>query len=917
MDLKLSILILLHPMFSKSSRLSAHEELQRTKRELARFQRRTQLLEQRLRNNQQVFVDFESIAKAVGHLIGSRNSEKAVNESLALIGRGSGLDRIYILKNVSGGQQGSVIDQIHTWVREDSDLVAPDFQSLPFDVFFPTWLAKLREGEPVFGSLDNAPDIEHLTLAKQGVVSFLWIPILIDGKWWGVMGFDQVTQNRSWHPKEISGYELLVDSIMEFMRRQKLEQNLRVFQERYEMASQAGQVGVWDWDIEDDRVFLDSTIKSMTGYPQEEHLESLKQWELVFTLEGKTKWVDQLNKRIASKEKEFELEHCLRHTNGHLVEAFSRGKIVYDQDGKAIRVVGTTTDITQLKAIQTDLRKARDLAEEGSKSKSEFMAKMSHEIRTPLNAIMGFATLLKHTEMDSEQGDYLVNLETSSRLLLSMVNNILDFSKIEAGKLDLERKPFDIEGTIDTILHVFGDSVIKKGIEMKYLPGEGIPFSVITDPLRIQQVILNLVGNAVKFTEDGSIQVIADWTEISPEKGRLRITVKDTGIGIEADRLAAIFEPFTQADSSMTRRFGGSGLGLTICQNILQAMGSKLEVSSEPGKGSEFSFEILVDEAPTEVVQEMEKVKESIEDSKSTQLSSGKIEQRAKAKILLAEDNALNQQVISKLLNRLGYNAVLVEDGKEAVDALNRWEFDLVFMDLMMPVLDGVSATKMIRETLPPAKQPVIIALTANSSEEDINSCMQVGMNDFLSKPVELETLEKTLIEHLDLSQQSEAEETSDTLSESDLDDFEEVDSEIDEFQDEEEERPFEHFDPEFMRNLMGSSSEPEVQDEFSIDAIEIFSETTPELVESLGVYYRAEDWRAFEIAAHSLKGTAKTVGALILGNLALQLELWVKDGHSGNREGEIEQIEKEYQALLGELARYGAQLKERQGQVS
>ena len=367
----------------------------------------------------------------------------------------------------------------------------------------------------------------------------------------------------------------------------------------------------------------------------------------------------------------------------------------------------------------------------------------------------------------------------------------------------------------------------------------------------------------------------------------------------------------------MTRRFGGSGLGLTICQNILQAMGSALEVSSEVGKGSEFSFVLHVEEAPEEAVQEIEKVRETIQDSKSTQMSSGKVEQRAKAKILLAEDNALNQQVISKLLNRLGYNAVLVEDGKEAVDALNRWSFDLVFMDLMMPVLDGVSATKIIRETLPPAKQPVIIALTANSSEEDIRSCMEAGMNSFLSKPVELATLEKTLIEHLDIKRlkSSEEEEVSDE-EEDWLDESEfEVEPELEVT--ESEPGVFEHFDPEFMRNLMGKSSEPEVQDEFSIDAIEIFAETTPEVVESLSASYKAEDWERFELAAHSLKGTAKTVGALILGNQALQLELWVKDGHSGNREGEIELLEKEYEALLVELNRYRDQLKSSPHQIS
>jgi CheY-like chemotaxis protein/anti-sigma regulatory factor (Ser/Thr protein kinase) len=522
-------------------------------------------------------------------------------------------------------------------------------------------------------------------------------------------------------------------------------------------------------------------------------------------------------------------------------------------------------------------------------------------------------SLLKHTELDSEQGDYLNNLETSSRLLLSMVNNILDFSKIEAGKLDLEQKPFDIKGSVDTILQVFGDAVIKKGIKLEFVSGDDLPVGVITDPLRIQQVILNLVGNAVKFTESGSIRVSATWDKVEDGKGRLRMVVKDSGIGIEPDRLAAIFEPFTQADSSMTRRFGGSGLGLTICQNILQVMGSRLDVTSEVGKGSEFSFEILVEEAQLEVVHEMEKVRESVKDSKSAKLSSSKMEQRAKAKILLAEDNALNQQVISKLLNRLGYNAVLVEDGKEAVDALNRWDFDLVFMDLMMPVLDGISATKIIRESLPPAKQPVIVALTANSSEEDINNCMAVGMNDFLSKPVELETLEKTLIEHLDLNDKDEAdseEPASRTI------DFSKIKPEELETE-ENEDTSFVHFDPEFMRNLMGSNSEPEVQDEFSIDAIEIFLETTDELIESLATSCGAKQWKDFELAAHSLKGTAKTVGALILGNQALQLELWVQDGHSGNREGEIEEVANEYQLLTKELGRYRDGLKNIQRRIS
>lgn len=887
-------------------------ELDRTKEELARSHRRSHLLEQRLRSNQQVFVDFESIALAVGHLIEAHTSDQAVRESFALLGEGAGLDRIYLLKNQSAGPQGVVVEQLHTWIREPGSTQIPDFNSLPFEVFFPDWLVKFKAGNAVFGNVSDAPDIENLTLMKNGIVSYLWIPLFFQGQWWGVIGFDDVSRTRSWHPKEVSGYELLANSVIEFMNRQRLETDLRLFQERHEMASQAGQFGVWDWDIESDELFLDTSIKYMGGYLAQDSFENLTSLESLFVLEDESNWVKALTKRISNHEKEFELEHKMRHSSDRFIDVYSRGKVVYNESGNAVRVLGTTTDITHLKAIQNDLRDARDLAQEGSLSKSEFMAKMSHEIRTPLNGVLGFATLLKHTELTSEQIDYLSNLEASGRLLLSMVNNILDFSKIEAGKLDLEEKPFDIRGSVETILGVFGDAVIKKGLKMSFEPDDNVPLSVITDPLRIQQVILNLVGNAVKFTENGSITIGASWDAIDAEQGRLFFSIKDSGIGIDEDRIGAIFEPFTQADSSMTRRFGGSGLGLTICQNILQIMGSGLQVSSEVGVGSEFSFEIRVKESPAEVVEEIEKLRVSVKQATSAALTSSKMELRAKAKILLAEDNALNQQVISKLLGRLGYNAVTVENGQEAVEALQRWQFDLVFMDLMMPVLDGVSATKIIRESLPPAKQPVIIALTANSSEDDINNCMAIGMNDFISKPVELQVLEKTLNDHLNLSSYEMVADVSGRSENA----IESAHSHTDDDFDEEEEAlgemTFEHFDPEFMRNLLGSRSEPDVQDEFSIDAIDIFLESTSALPDLLKTYAADGKWKEFEREAHNLKGTAKTVGALILGNLALQLELWVQEGHVGIRFDEIDELSAEYKALAKELERYSKSLKEK-----
>ncbi len=904
-------------MSSTPSRPSAHGESERTKEELVRSHRRSRLLEHRLKNNQQVFVDYESIALAVGHLIETHTSDQAILESFAMLGEQIGLDRIYLLKNLSLGSKSIVIDQVHAWVRDPQRFKTPNFSTLPWEAFFPDWLDKFQSGDVVSGNVEEAPAIEHLTLIKNDVISYLWIPVHFEGRWWGVLGLDQVSRIRNWHHKEISGYRLLANSVVEFLNRQRLETDLRLFQERHEMASEAGQFGVWDWDIRTNQVYLDRSIKHMGGYLSWDVSEEPLNWKSLFVLDDDSDWVEAITKRVSNREKVFELEHRMRHSSGRQIEVYSRGKVIFNDSGSAVRVLGTTTDITHLKAIQDDLRKARDMAEEVSLTKSGFMAKMSHEIRTPLNGVLGFATLLKHTELDSEQADYVSNLETSGRLLLSMVNNILDFSKIEAGKLDLEMKPFNIRGSVETILGVFGDAVIRKGLKITFEAADDVPLSVITDPLRIQQVILNLVGNAVKFTENGSVNVKVIWRKREVDTGELHFSVKDTGIGIDKDRLEAIFEPFTQADSSMTRRYGGSGLGLSICQSILQAMGSELKVSSEVGKGSEFSFEIQVKECPAEVIEESEIVRDSRRPSTSEFKPSGKLEQRAKARILLAEDNALNQQVISKLLGRLGYNAVMVENGQEAVDALKRWEFDLVFMDLMMPVLDGVSATKIIRETLPPAKQPVIIALTANSSEDDITNCMAIGMNDFISKPVELQVLEKTLADHLKLSHEEPDPDFRESL-ESTIDFAESQTSELLDIEmDDLDERVFEHFDPEFMRNLLGSRSKVEVQDEFSIDAIEIFLETTSHIPALLKSHVKEEKWKEFEREAHSMKGTAKTVGALILGNLALQLELWVQGGHVGDRYNEMDELAVEYRLLAKELERYANQLKKKQRHLS
>ncbi len=867
--------------------------------ELTRLRRKVALLEGCIQNSSQVFSDFGTIAHAVEHVLFSNGGKKTIPETLEIVGEGSGVDRIHILKNVPGVDDESeiVTQQYEFWVRE-GDVGQVKYQSYPYDLFFPNWKKRFENGECVYGSYDTVSGVEQLTLSKHRVKSYLWIPLFRNDGWWGVMGFEHVAQTRNWHPREIPGFELLAKSIMANVRRMSLEKDLGVFQERHEMASEAGQVGVWDWNLLKNEVYLDPSIKTMAGYEDEELPNDLVSWEQLVELNTNINWIEELNTHLLNKETDFEVEHWIRHKDGSLLGGYSRGKAFYDSKGEPKRILGTTTNINHLTEIQKDLRLAKEQAEQGSRAKSEFMASISHEIRTPLNSVIGFATLLNHTELDPEQFSYLSNLQTSSKLLLSLVNNILDFAKIEAGKLELELKPFDIRTSVNTIKQVFGDLVIHKGIKLEDAHDDAVPIRIFSDPIRVQQVILNLVSNAVKFTESGGIEISTYWKKTSENKGRICVAVADTGIGIEEARMKAVFEPFTQADSTMTRRFGGTGLGLAISQKILQSMGSSLQLQSEVGVGSVFSFELEVDIIEFEKVPELKTAANQVVQNPIVSASKSTLNDRAQTKILLAEDNEMNQKVISKLLQKLGYDAVIVENGRQAVEAVKRWKFDLVLMDLMMPVQDGISATLEIRRTLPENSQPKIIAITANSSVDDKDNCKDAGMDDFISKPVDIETLEDKLKTHLCLPDTGVIELKSVAFAETQAVRGDEKPV----FRGEED---FKHFDPSFMRNLIGFFDDLDTQNEFVYETIEVFLDTTEELVLSIGEYAEAELWPELERAAHSLKGCAKTVGALDLGNMALQVELWVKEGHEGNRYQEIINIIKTYNLLSVELDAY------------
>ncbi|WP_374377508.1 ATP-binding protein [Dongia sp.] len=391
----------------------------------------------------------------------------------------------------------------------------------------------------------------------------------------------------------------------------------------------------------------------------------------------------------------------------------------------------------ELAVLNQDLRKARDAADTANRIKSEFLASMSHEIRTPMNGVIGMIHMLQNTPLSLDQRDKLLTLESSARGLLSLLNDILDISKIEAGRLDLSMSPFAISELIDDLIALWRPSVISKGLSISYEIAPQVPKALYGDSARIAQVLANFLGNAVKFTHTGNITVKVDAVKRSERMWDVEIVVSDTGIGIDRDVQARLFQKFTQADASMTRRYGGTGLGLAICRELMQLMGGSVGVRSEPGHGSDFWMRLSLEEAKI-VPQSVSQFR-----SKDQALLDGPGDRHLH--LLVAEDNLINQKVICAMLEAVGHSTELAVDGVEAVSAIQRGHFDAVLMDVQMPNMDGIMATREIRnlggrfETIP------IIALTANAMAGDRERYLAAGMSAYVSKPIDAKLLSLAL----------------------------------------------------------------------------------------------------------------------------------------------------------------------------
>ena len=792
----------------------------------------------------------------------AKNFDQSVAEVLHILGMATEVDRVYVWKNEL------MNDELHcTQVFEWS----PNIESqqgkklsvqLKYSEAIPTWEERLSAGECVNNIVRNMPQAEQDQLLPQGIVSILVAPIMLRDEFWGFIGFDDCRHERVWDRTEAGILKSAGMLIASALQRQQTELDLVEEQQTL------------DWVLETSPVAI------------------------VTTLEGQIQRVNKRGKELFPIQKgEYALEVLTRitgesknHVDRNTILQEIRDQGVFSQRGSQFRctdgmvrdfllttvpfkpdsqqqLISWIVDITELKESERALKLAKDKAEIATKTKSEFLARMSHEIRTPMNAILGMIYLCLQTSLSDKQWNYLTKTQSAAQSLLGIINDILDFSKIEAGKLELESISFSLKTTIEKIIDITKVSAEEKGLKLITKIDPDNCDMLVGDPLRLRQILLNLISNAIKFTANGGIIITVgpdpQFQGKSDEVG-LYFTVKDTGIGLNQEQIGTIFDSFSQADGSTTRKYGGTGLGLAIVKSLVELMGGAVGVTSVPGQGATFYFTavfvkshaepelssavllsrrrvLLVDDdtndlevltslmqalridvrsvhtgtealeilaeatalkAPFELVlvdwrmprmDGIEMIRHIRQNEKEIipphilmvsaydrqeclrqvqglnvfdvlvkpiqpdrfkavlkkvfreDLSHKTNEVRADirgAKILLAEDNKINQMVASELLKMLEVEITVVNNGVEAVEAVNNQTFDLILMDIQMPEMDGLTATQMIRKIEKPeiGKLP-ILAMTANAMDTDYQKSLEIGMNDHLTKPIDPEKL--------------------------------------------------------------------------------------------------------------------------------------------------------------------------------
>jgi PAS domain S-box-containing protein len=512
------------------------------------------------------------------------------------------------------------------------------------------------------------------------------------------------------------------------------QQNILKTEDKYSKIIENLEFGLIEVDLHENITKVYPAFCKMTGYTEEELLG--KNAPELFALEEDLEYSDELNlKRREGISNVY--ERRIRKKDGSVIYIIISGAPIFNEKNEVIGSMGIHVDITERKLMENDLYTAKEVALSSVKAKELFLANMSHEIRTPMNVIVGMTDLISDSELSEEQTTFVNAIKTSAQNLLVIINDILDFSKIESGHIELEEIPFNLFSVFEQLELGFKAQAKKKGIEFKCALDAKISSSLQSDPTKLNQVLLNLVNNAIKFTEKGSVELRADLLEDLKDQQHIEFRISDSGIGIDPQNIESIFKTFVQEDAGISRKFGGTGLGLSISRGIVRKMGGDIRVKSVRGEGSEFSFELT-----------LPKVKAGSSVVESAQTSSV----LEHVRVLVAEDNELNTLLLTTILSKENISHEIVKNGQELLDVLQQSSsFDIILMDVQMPVMDGLTATKKIRVEL--ESSIPIIALSANATADDTRHYMALGMNAHVPKPYKKEVLLDIIAEVLGLKE--------------------------------------------------------------------------------------------------------------------------------------------------------------------
>ncbi|RKR11726.1 PAS domain S-box-containing protein [Flavobacterium sp. 90] len=673
----------------------------------------------------------------------SKTTQEMFQETYDLIGKAAKVDHMYYYER---DFTTNTVSQKYKWSKSGVTHQITPLRQLTED--------NLKE---IYGVVQNKKILNTLTrklddtffkqlLIDNEIKSILILPLYINDIFTGFIGFDDCTNEKKWSEEEIYIFQVLANNISSALERNRNENKILESEEKFKLIANniPGTVYLSKFDAFSTKIFLNDEILNLTGYSKSEFIENNLSFLSLIHPDDKE---EVINSQIDNLQSGMPLHNVYRiqRKTGEYIWVEEFGDVI--KKGDEIEFVGGIYfDITNKKETE-DAIKAKQLAEAANKSKSDFLANMSHEIRTPLNGIIGFTHLLMKTELEAIQEKYMTTINQSAHSLLEIINDILDFSKIEAGKLELFIDLYDIKKVLGQVFDLIVYESNQKNLQLELNVDQDVPKYIWTDIVRIKQILINLLSNAVKFTNEGSIKLnVSVLEKFKSNNCVIRFSVIDTGIGILEKNQKKIFKAFSQEDSSTTRKFGGTGLGLTISNQLLALMESRLQLESKIDIGSNFYFDLNLKTSNQSI---NEKYNAELKKMNSKADCINKLNDKSLT-FLIVEDNKVNMMLLKTIIKNLYNNAFIYEceNGYEAVQQFENINPNMVFMDIQMPIMNGYETTKAIRNTISGRDIP-IIAVTAGAEKEERNKCISAGMNDYISKPIMKGTVEDALTKWL------------------------------------------------------------------------------------------------------------------------------------------------------------------------